>query len=373
MNIKKTKRIIIGFSLIISLLLTNTIVTHYEQSLSDFCASATNFIMTSHWHVRSFNGNGIPTSYYARQREVQVCPFYVVHYGLIYSQSLEVPEKYKYLLDNHTSLAVWNVQPPQKLITKKNFFHTANWIVDNIEYDNNGNAHLFYKWDSFYRAPTLNKPLSAPWYSGLTDAYALSLLCRAYVFTQDEKYKYAAYELYQSVFREIKDGGSVILLPDGNIWIEEYVIKNSDKQPMVLNGMIHATLGIIDFEKLFNIKDPKYPILLNTIKNYAENYDNGWWTQYDAVGNTANLKYHHVHVALMQTMYALTHDDFYLTLADKWEGYESISFFTRVFIKGTPTPNAYLVLCCLLAIASVICVPISILSLKLLFYVRKEK
>lgn len=328
--------------LVISLSIVNHISYKFEEELGSFSAKLANVIMGNGWNIRSFDEHGIPTSHFARLKTRTISPFYVVHYGIIYEESGKRPSGYNYLWEHDKSLKWWNVNPPQELVTYNNFIHAADWVVNNVQYTDKGKAHLLYNFDWPY--PKLKGGLlKAPWYSGLTDAYALSLLCKAYVHTGEEKYKNTAQQLYSSTLTKVEDGGSLLELADGNIWIEEYVTPDVADAPKVLNGMVYATFGIYDYERTFRVTNPVHQQLFKAIKAKVADFDLGWWTTYDEVGTLANIKYHKIHIALMDDLYSVTGDKYYIDVRDKWARYD-MGFLERNFVKNNATVNSYMIL-----------------------------
>lgn len=323
---------------------TNYLFNSYESELSEVTAKTANILRGNSFALREFDSNGIPYSNFARLKKKTISPFYVVHYGLIYSQNIPAPAGYNHLWEKQKSVKYWNVQPDNNLITEENFYHSANWVVNHINQSKNGGVHLFYDFDW----PYLNLKtggLKAPWYSGLTDGMALTLLCRAYVLTKDLRYKSAAFGLYESLVKPIDKGGSLISLENGDPWIEEYVDSRlpDHLQSKVLNGMIYATFGVIDFENTFSVDKPVASRLLKSIRNNINEFDLGWWTSYDRIGTVANLKYHHVHIGLLDDLYSITNDPYFLTLKQKWDSYQ-VGFLERNFIRGAPTINSWMML-----------------------------
>lgn len=316
----------------------------FESELMEFNAKLANLLRGNRFAVRDFDDNGVPTSYFARSGKSEIVPFYVVHYGLIYSTVVFPSQGHDSAPRKDTSLQHWDVAPPPHLVTSENFIHAADWVVRNTVRDSFGQYHLVYNFDWPY--PKLKGGiLKAPWYSGLTDGYALSLLTRAYFTTGEPKYREAADNLYRSVNTPIDKGGSLLLLPDGTLWVEEYVVPGIgiDNSPKVLNGMIYASFGVYEYETSFKIGRPIYPRFFDSIKKRIGIYDLGWWTAYDEIGTLANIKYHRIHVALLDDMYHVTGDPFYRELKQKWEHYDS-SFVSRYLFYGKPSVNNLMIL-----------------------------
>ena len=337
----RISKIILFFLLFFSF---SWILDKYDEQLSEFNGKLTNLLRGNDFKIRTFDKNGIPISNFGRLGVKATSPFYVVHYGLIYSSKLKHPLKYDYLWKYDNSTKYWNVPPKKELITKRNFFNTVEWVVNHVKKDKYGHLHLFYNFDWYYKHLSGNK-LKAPWYSGLTEGMALTLLTRAYVLTNNLKYKKVAYALYNSIIDSRKNGGCTIILRDGEKWIEEYVAQNlpDNKQPRVLNGMIYASFGVYFFEKTFNINPKKSIEYFHSIRNNIDRFDLGYWTAYDLIGTVADYKYHHVHLGLLKDLYFLTKDKYYEKLYQKWSQY-STSFLKRHFVFTTPTVNSVMTL-----------------------------
>lgn len=283
-------------------------------------------VRTGEADIRKFDANGLPLSYSARSREQYISPFYVVHYGLIYSN--EIPDRDRrngpeWLIDN--SMRYWNVPP--KSGKSEYFKSSADWIVSHID-STHGCAHLIYD----FNWPYHNYPrggLEAPWWSGLTDGYAIILLLRAHDVYGDDRYLKAAGQLYKSVLTPISDGGSLNIL-NGQPWIEEYVDPMADphKMSFVLNGMIYATYGVDAYEKYMAISSPKAHLLYASIAKNISVFDAGHWSEYDAIGNAANIKYHRVHVALLENIAKITKSVTVKNVQARWRrGSQNTGFY----------------------------------------------
>jgi len=339
------KKILLNAILLLILVIsTSWIIDKNEEEISEFNGKLTNFIRGNGFNLRKFNKHGIPISSFGRTGIKAVSPFYVVHYGLIYSDSIPHPEKYEYLWNKNASTKYWNIPPDKKFINKNNFFYACDWVAEHIKQNKYGKYHLEYNFDWYYKHLS-GKWLKAPWYSGLTDGFALTLLSRAYILTNDTKYKNAAEKLYSSVISYKNVGGDTITFKNGDLWIEEYVVKRlpDTMQPRVLNGMIYASFGVNDYEKTFKIKNKLYPIYFKSIRNNINRFDLGYWTSYDLIGTVANYKYHHVHLGLLQDLFKITNDTYYLKLYDKWKKYNT-SFLLRHFYYTKPTVNSLMTL-----------------------------
>lgn len=314
----------------------------YEVQFSNIAAKMTNFAVGNGWNLRSYDDRGIPYTHLARLGKKEISPYYVVHSGLIYSQSIAAPPGYDWLWKDDISFKHWGEDPPDHLITKDNFIHASEWIMERIEKDEFGNAHIFYHFPWPYKG-TSEGYLIAPWYSGLTDAVAIKLLLRAHVVTNEKRYLDAASSLYHSVLKPIDRGGSSVFDERGNPWIEEYIARNNSRHSRVLNGMVYATLAVLDYERFTVVENPLGSKLIQSIKMRLPEYDAGFWTRYDVIGTLAKPKYHYIHIALIDMLYQVTNDPFFLKTASQWKRYGT-HFFVRYFLKGHLTVNSLVVL-----------------------------
>lgn len=259
------------------------------------------FAKTGEFHnERNFDANGIPVSK-SPGKEDFISPFYVIHYGLIYSNSANGFGKH-WELD--PSMKYWNVEPPTfgDRENLRRFKFAADWIVSNLQEINN-NSHLIYNFDWPYKGYE-NDELKGPWWSGLTDGYAIILLLRAGDFFRDEKYFIAAKSLYKSVLTPISNGGSLNEL-NGCPWIEEYVDPKakSEKMSFVFNGMIYATKGIEAFEESAGALGESKK-LYECIERNVIKFDLNKWSYYDQIGNSSNIKYHRISSVLLDDLVA---------------------------------------------------------------------
>ena len=269
----------------------------FGYEINEFNSSLRVFLVSGKADVRSFDENGIPLSYNAKTKEKYISPFYVVHYGLIYSDEARTSGRRSgFHWKKDASVKFWNVSP--SVVKEEYFKFAADWVVDNLV-EFHGQKHLLYNFDWEYKNYP-NGKLSAPWWSGLSDAYAIILLLRAHDVYGDEKYFVAATELYRSVLTPVSLGGSLVDL-NGLPWIEEYVDFRvaPERMSKVLNGMIYAFYGVNAFEnhpKGFGSSSNK--LRESIVKNF-ETFSMGRWSLYDSIGNAANIKYHRIHVALL--------------------------------------------------------------------------
>lgn len=288
----------------IYIILSFTLFNIFAYEIYQFNDKVRVFLMNGKSNVRTFDSNGIPVSH-SRKIDNFISPFYVIHYGIIYSNIIK--EK-KFNESEHwkddPSLKYWNVQINDINKEKAKFFfkNTLDWLEKNISYTN-GKAHFIYNFEWVYSGYP-NGKLSNPWWSGLTDSYAIILFLRAYDIFNDNKYLILANDLYNSVITDFNQYGSLTKL-NKSPWIEEYVdpinINTNNKMSFVLNGMIYSTYSIYAYEKYKNINHFQKK-LFESIENNLLNYIDNSWIKYDLIGNDTNMKYYLVTKSLIDRL-----------------------------------------------------------------------
>lgn len=304
-----SRKLRIALSVVVAGIISSVIMNVYAQDISDLNARLRVLAMGGPAEIREFGPDGIPYSRTARMRERFISPFYVTHYGLIYSENCRSKadeSAYHWLPDD--SRQYWPLPPEISDIGR--FKASADWIVDNIRTDESGNAHLFYDFDWPYPFYPDGK-LKAPWWSGLTDAQAITLLLRATDCFGGEGYLNAATALYKSVLTPVSRGGSLIMF-DGHPWIEEYVDPRAPEESLsrVFNGMVYAYHGIRAYEEYTKSGNTSSDLLESIYANFSK-YDDGYWTKYDANGSETNIKYNIItyHILSDKRIYNKIFDD----------------------------------------------------------------
>lgn len=289
-------------AIVISALLSAVVATGvfnvWAFEITEFNAAVRTAITNGGAEQRVFTADGIPVDSNPRVLGTFTSPFYVVHFGLIYSEQCRsrIPANGYHWTPDTTS-PYWP-QPPRTSVEL--FKDSADWVLENISYDRRGNAHLMYNFDWPYKNYP-NGKLEAPWSSGLTDAHAITLLLRAHDCFGGSAYSEAADKLYRSVIKPVRDGGSIVYV-DGHPWVEEYIDPRVPATTMshVFNGMAYAYFGIRAYEEARDIDGGLSDALRESIVASVPTYDHGFWSYYDSVGSPANIKYHKINLALLE-------------------------------------------------------------------------
>jgi hypothetical protein len=292
-------------ALLIAGAISITVFNIHAEEIVDANAESRLFLTGRPNSKQTFSDDGVPVSHSPRLKGGFVSPFYVVHYGMIHSETCRVSvddTQYHWI---HDSTASYWPQPP---LTGMEYFRSlSEWVVNNIEVGPSGKAHLLYHFDCPYDGYP-GVMLRAPWWSGLTDGYAIVLLMRAHDCFHDPRYLAAAEDLYRSVTASIAEGGSLLSL-NGRPWIEEYVDPSApvDEMSRVFNGMVYAYFGVASFEK-YSEHILYSESLLSSIRVNARVFTLGPWSYYDAIGGQSNIKYHNVNLALIEDRRIYSHE-----------------------------------------------------------------
>lgn len=150
-------------------------------------------------------------------------------------------------------------------------------------------------------------------HSAMAQGEAVSLFARAYVVSEDGKYK----ELASRSMKYLKESTSEQREGIGTL-LQEYV-----GEPIVLNGMIFAMFGIYDYALLTGDGEDKayWLSILESLKNILPVFDTGKWSLYREDGRYVSKFYMGLHIAQMQALYVLTGEDIFKTYGERWAKY----------------------------------------------------
>lgn len=200
------------------------------------------------------------------------------------------------------------------------FINGADWLVDNLKLNSNKVDVWNHYFDWTYKETLVN-----PWYSGLAQGQGLSVLARAYKISQDPKYLEAAKKVYKSFLIDTIDGGVTFADKDNNIWIEEYIMKDSPTH--ILNGFIWGLWGIYDYWLLTNNNEVKnlFDKYVKTIFANISKYDIGYWSLYELsnlrIKMRASIFYHKLHIIQLKILSEMTGIHEFKNIAKKWNEY----------------------------------------------------
>jgi heparosan-N-sulfate-glucuronate 5-epimerase len=163
--------------------------------------------------------------------------------------------------------------------------------------------------------------LSPPWISALAQGRLLSVLSRAYEFSEDERYVIAARKAMKPFAIPVTDGGVQTCFPDGGVAFEEYPLR---KPNIVLNGLITSLVGLYDLGEIGQ-EHRATDLFLRGLRGLESNlhrYDLEYWSVYDLTGHVASENYHSYHIMQLWALYEMTGCEIFKRYALKWQGYQ---------------------------------------------------
>ena len=132
------------------------------------------------------------------------------------------------------------------------------------------------------------------------------------------------------VIIDVKNGGVTFKDKQGNIWIEEYIIKNDPTH--ILNGFIWGLWGIYDYWLLTKNKgvEKLFYRYVKTIYNNINEYDIGYWSLYEIANLPINMRastfYHKLHIVQLKVLFKMTNNTIFEDTANKWSKYLNKKF-----------------------------------------------
>ncbi len=225
----------------------------------------------------------------------------------------------QYALGNHTLwLETGSVERLGRLEA------AARWLVDNLEPNRNGVPVWGHNFDWEYV-----EPLVAPWHSGLAQGQGISALFRAHQATGKSEYLDTAIKAFEAFESPVDQGGVIHTDPEGNLWIEEYIVTTPTH---ILNGFIWGLWGVLDLYLTTNDERAKslWEKCITTLTINLETFDLGWWSLYDQSGThrlpmIASHFYHSLHIVQLEIMSQLTNQQSFVDVANRWDMYTSSS------------------------------------------------
>ena len=159
-----------------------------------------------------------------------------------------------------------------------------------------------------------------PWRCGLAYAQIISVYLRAYLKLKNTEYLIKAEKLIELAYSKKTENELVCYTPEGYPWVEEYPSKPSS---YVLNGFISVIISLYEFD-IVSGNNEKSEMLLeyeNTLFNYIEKYDLGYWFFYSLSKKTLLTKdYMILHKYQFYQLYKLSNDERYKKLHIRIKG-----------------------------------------------------
>jgi hypothetical protein len=202
---------------------------------------------------------------------------------------------------------------------RQKFVLASNWLVGNLQENPFGVPVWNHHFDWDYR-----DALKAPWYSGLAQGQAISLLVRAHAEMKKPEYLEAAQRAFASFLASTSAGGVCFTDAKGDLWFEEYIVSPPTH---ILNGFIWAVWGVHDY--YLATRDERARLLfqaaVKTLLSNLSSYDLGFWSLYEKSGTrmkmVASPFYHQLHIVQLCVMHALTGEQRFAEVARRWQSY----------------------------------------------------
>lgn len=176
-----------------------------------------------------------------------------------------------------------------------------------------------------------------PWYSGMTQGYAISYLLRYHELTKDDEALPLIKKIAFVLLQKQEDGGTISKTKEGYTWIEEY--PNSKRSPAVLNGYINGLIGLKEYTDFFPKDTLAQRILKETyygLTNSLEYYDAPNKSYYNRTNRELTNKYLRYQIYEMKHLYEIFQDEIF----DKQRRIWSAQAFNKA-IKGNTDAFKY--------------------------------
>jgi heparosan-N-sulfate-glucuronate 5-epimerase len=238
------------FQYLISFALLFSFKIVYAQELFRYTCQVDRVQIEEFESSRTFDRNGIILS------DKKYHPLSIAKYGLFaYYKFKETADSTYYL----------------KCVNQVNYFKNPSQVHELFEGKGIGLPYNFKFWD-----------LKAPWYSGMTQGFAISYLLRYYKLTSDTTILPVIEKIAYVLTAPLEKGGTISTTSEGCTWIEEY--PNSKKSKQVLNGFINGLIGLYEYCTFFpgdtvanQIFTQSYECLISSL----EHFDTPSWSYYD--------------------------------------------------------------------------------------------
>ena len=200
----------------------------------------------------------------------------------------------------------------------KNFFNSADWILDNLE-DYGEYSILEYKFPWIFYGW-----IEPPYVSALAQSKAMYLLLMAYDISGDKKYYESAQKMINSFLVDYEEGGIVTYEDNNdNSLFLHLIAKPGTQKIYVLNG--HTGSLIFLWKYYEKTDDPTVKLIFTKGINYLKEnlilYDSGLWSYYDLMDNFAPTTYHKGQIKQLEILYEITGEEILKEYALKFKKY----------------------------------------------------
>ncbi len=214
---------------------------------------------------------------------------------------------------------------------KQRFLKFAEWFRTQAVVE----KELGARWLTDVPLPQYQNP--GPWPSAFSQSRAISILLRGYQLTENEKYFQLAEEALRSFTKPVSEGGVTSFTTHGPFY-EEYT---AEQPTLVLNGMIFALFGIMDFTRVYPENATAKQLFddgINTLENILPEFDMGYWTRYNLCQakwypeiDPATVGYQRLHISQMDVLYRFTGNGIFNEYANKFREQDNIKNALKMY------------------------------------------
>lgn len=143
-------------------------------------------------------------------------------------------------------------------------------------------------------------------YFAMTQGECISSFVRAWKLTGDRVFADGARKALNLLRTPLDEGGPAVF-EGTNLFLEEIP---SVPRSSILNGWIFALFGLYDYSLAFGDGTAQNLLKLSlaTLKKHLQEYDTGYWSRYDRLGNLASPFYHDLHIHQLTALSMIDHD-----------------------------------------------------------------
>lgn len=163
----------------------------------------------------------------------------------------------------------------------------------------------------------LNIQLIDPWYSGMAQGQALSLLSRLAFYADDSIACEMANRVYATMDFNEEISDEVVCIENNYAWIEEYPANPPDH---TFNGFMFAIIGLYDYYHLLNNDEEVRSVLSSYLTTVNDNMylfrHEGTASYYCLRHHHTDLFYHKIHIQQLEYFTKITLDSSFAKFAD---------------------------------------------------------
>lgn len=197
---------------------------------------------------------------------------------------------------------------------RDSFLRQADWLLNNKTIHNG-----IVSWEIRFPWNIYGVRLPIPRVSSMDQGLAISVLIRAYLLTNEQKYLEIAKKAEPFYDISINEGGFKVFLHDGSIFYEMYPAGHLS---MILDGHIFSMMGLYDLYSVSAEEKTRhrFECAMKTIVNNIEywNYRNIW--SWFGCFYLSSPMYHKINLCWLRVLSELSGEKKIRILADKWTG-----------------------------------------------------